>query len=58
MTSSERIDYVALEMLKLIVVTYKGEDTESASLAAYGYAVEMEKARNSALTKRASYEKE
>ncbi len=58
MTSNERIDYVALEMLKLIVVTYKGEDTESAASTAYDYAVEMEKARNCALTKRASYEKE
>ena len=46
MTESERKDYVALEILKLIIVTFRGEDPESAAKTAYEYANEMQKARS------------
>lgn len=48
MTDSERRDYIALEILKLIIVTFRGEDTESAAITAYDYANQMIKARNEA----------
>lgn len=46
MTESQRKDFIALEILKLIIVTLKGEDPESAAKTAYEYANAMEKARN------------
>jgi len=46
MTQSERKDFIALEILKLIIVTFKGEDPKSAALTAYEYANAMEQARN------------
>jgi hypothetical protein len=46
MNESDRRDYVALEILKLIIVTFRGEDPESAAKTAYEYANEMIKARN------------
>jgi hypothetical protein len=46
MTDSERKDYIALEILKLIIVTFRGEDPESSAKTAYEYANEMIKARN------------
>jgi len=38
-------DYFAAQALQAIIIAYRGEDTESASVTSYEYADEMMKAR-------------